>query len=34
MFLSDKEPALKTLDFTIHIRSTPRLFYFLLRIYF
>ena len=28
VFLSDKEPTVKTLDFTIRIGSTPTFFYF------
>ena len=28
MFLSDKGPTLETLDFTIHISSTPTFLYF------
>ena len=28
MFLSDKEPTLETLDFTIRIGSTPTFLYF------
>ena len=33
LFISDKGPMLETLDFTIHIGTTPTFFYFDLYLY-